>query len=191
MVHLLVVLALLIATGSCRSAQESAKEDPQKPPDEVTELVTFEVRSVAFEHDSLIPREYTCDGEDISPALTWSGVPDGAKSLALVCDDPDAPSGVWVHWVLCGIPPDRDSLPAAVPRENEVLGGILHGMTSFRRVGYGGPCPPEGKPHRYFFRLYALDAELELEAGRTKEELLAAMEGHVLAQGELMGRYGR
>ena len=191
MVHLVIALVLLIATTSCKSAQESAKEDPQKPAPEKTELVKLEVRSIAFEHDSLIPREYTCDGEDISPALTWSGVPDGVKSLALICDDPDAPSGVWVHWVLYGIPPDTESLPAAVPGENEVLGGMLHGTTSVGRAGYGGPCPPKGKPHRYFFKLYAMDAELELEPGRTKEELLAAMEGHVVARGELMGRYGR
>jgi len=191
MVHLVLALALVIATASCKSAQESANEEPRKSVPEETELASLKLQSAAFEHDSLIPVRYTCDGEDISPALSWSGVPDGTKSLALICDDPDAPSGVWVHWILYGIPPGTDSIAEAVPKQNEVLGGIMQGTTSFRRVGYGGPCPPKGKPHRYFFRLYALDAKLELEAGKTKEELLAAMEGHVVAQGELMGRYGR
>ncbi|MFQ5884955.1 MAG: YbhB/YbcL family Raf kinase inhibitor-like protein, partial [Thermoplasmata archaeon] len=106
-------------------------------------------------------------------------------------DDPDAPMGTWVHWVIFGIPPGMDSLPEAVPAEKEVLEGARQGITDFRRIGYGGPCPPKGAPHRYFFKLYALDTELTLDAGTTKKELLAAMEGHILARGQLMGKYKR
>ncbi len=192
MVHVMIALALVLAVSSCQKAQESSMEVPKKTePAGETQVQALELRSTAFEPDSVIPKKHTCDGENVSPALSWSGVPEGTKSLALICDDPDASVGTWVHWVLYGIPAGADSLPEALPKTDEVLEGAKQGMTSFRRVGYGGPCPPKGKPHRYFFKLYALDAELELEAGITKEELLKAMEGHILAQGELMGKYGK
>lgn len=147
--------------------------------------------SDAFEEGTPIPRQHTCDGADLSPALSWEGIPDGTRSLALICDDPDAPVGTWVHWVIYGLPADAVELPAGVPTDPELEGGVRQGVNDFGRYGYGGPCPPPGPPHRYFFRVYALDAELDLSAGASKQELLAAMEGDVLDEGVLMGTYQR
>ena len=148
------------------------------------------ITSTVFSEGSMIPQNYTCDGEDISPPLAWSGVPDGTKSLALICDDPDAPMGTWVHWVLFNIPAHIRELPAAIPPEKILQNGAKHGINDFRKFGYGGPCPPGGT-HRYYFKLYALDTEINLEAGITKAQLLKTMEGHILAEGQLMGRYSR
>jgi len=148
------------------------------------------ITSTAFTEGSMIPQDYTCDGEDISPPLIWSGVPDGTKSLALICDDPDAPMGTWVHWVLFNIPAHIMELPTKIPPEKIIQNGAKHGMNDFRKLGYGGPCPPGGT-HRYYFKLYALDTEINLEAGITKAQLLKTMEGHILAEGQLMGRYSR
>lgn len=150
----------------------------------------FEIRSPAFQQDGMIPSRYTCDGDDISPELTWSDVPEGTRSLALICDDPDAPMGTWVHWVIYNIPPDKRSLAEAFPKDKKIPDGTLQGITDFRRTGYGGPCPPGGT-HRYYFKLYALDTVLSLSAGKTKQELLDAMKGHQLAEAGLMGRYKR
>jgi len=148
------------------------------------------ITSTAFSEGSMIPQNYTCDGEDISPPLVWSGVPDGTKSLALICDDPDAPMGTWVHWVLFNIPPHIMELPANIPPEKIIQNGAKHGINDFRKFGYGGPCPPGGT-HRYYFKLYALDTEINVEAGINKAQLLQAMEGHILTEGQLMGRYSR
>jgi Raf kinase inhibitor-like YbhB/YbcL family protein len=148
------------------------------------------ITSTAFTEGSMIPQTYTCDGEDISPPLAWSGVPDGTKSLALICDDPDAPMGTWVHWVLFNIPAHIMELPANIPPEKIIQNGAKHGINDFRKFGYGGPCPPGGT-HRYFFKLYALDIEINGEAGITKAQLLKTMEGHILAEGQLMGKYSR
>ena len=148
------------------------------------------VTSSAFTEGDMIPRQYTCDGEDISPPLAWTGVPEGTKSLALICDDPDAPMGTWVHWVLFNIPPTTKELSPKVPSKEILENGARHGTNDFRRLDYGGPCPPGGT-HRYYFKLYALDTEISSAAGITKAQLLKAMEGHVLAEGQLMGRYKR
>jgi len=148
------------------------------------------ITSTAFTEGSMIPQNYTCDGEDISPPLAWSGVPDGTKSLALICDDPDAPMGTWVHWVLFNIPAHIMELPTKIPSEKIIQNGAKHGINDFRKFGYGGPCPPGGT-HRYYFKLYALDTEINVEAGITKAQLLKTMEGHILAEGQLMGRYKR
>ena len=148
------------------------------------------ITSSVFSEGGMIPKKYTCDAEDISPDLKWSGVPPGAKSLALICDDPDAPVGTWVHWVLFNIPADVTSLPAGLPADSALNNGARHGKNDFRKLGYGGPCPPGGT-HRYFFKLYALDTVLKLESGSTKAQLLAAMKGHILAEGQLMGKYKR
>ena len=153
--------------------------------------MTLELASPAFEDDETIPSKFTCDGGDISPPLEWSGVPEGTKSLALICDDPDAPMGTWVHWVLYGLPADTTLLPEGVPTDEAVENGALQGKNDFKRIGYGGPCPPPGKPHRYFFKLYAVDSELDLKPGATKKDLVRAMKGHVLAEGRLVGRYKR
>ena len=130
------------------------------------------------------------DEVDVSPALNWDGVPEGAKSLALIVDDPDAPGKTWVHWVLFNIPAGAGGLPAEIPAYAALESGARHGTNDFRRLGYGGPCPPGGT-HRYFFKLYALDTVINLESGITKAQLLEAMEGHILDQGQLMGKYKR
>jgi len=158
---------------------------------EVSEM-SIEVASPAFSEGSRIPRKYTCDGEDVSPALTWSGVPDGAKAIALISDDPDAPGGTWVHWVLYGLPPDTTKLPENVPTTETLASGARQGNNDFKRVGYGGPCPPQGRgAHRYFFKVYALDTEIGLGPRATKADLLREIDGHILAQGQLMGAYER
>jgi len=148
------------------------------------------ITSTVFTEGSMIPQDYTCDGEDISPPLAWSGVPDGTKSLALICDDPDAPMGTWAHWVLFNMPPSAEDLPASVPPKEALDNGAKHGINDFRKFGYGGPCPPGGT-HRYYFKLYALDTEINVETGITKAQLVKTMEGHILAEGQLMGRYSR
>ncbi|NIM20609.1 MAG: YbhB/YbcL family Raf kinase inhibitor-like protein [Candidatus Latescibacteria bacterium] len=150
----------------------------------------IKLESAAFEHGGMIPSKYTCDGADVSPPLVWSGLPEGTKSVALICDDPDAPMGTWVHWVIYNIPPDTTSLDEGIPSKENIELGARQGKNDFRKIGYGGPCPPGGT-HRYFFKLYALDTVLDLEPGATKRELLKSMEGHISAQGELMGRYKR
>ena len=149
------------------------------------------LESTAFKNGEDIPKKHTCDGEDISPALKWGEPPPGTKSLALIADDPDAPVGTWVHWVVHDLPPDARELREGTVKSEEVPGGGKQGLNDFRKVGYGGPCPPPGKPHRYFFKLYALDTMLDIGAGADKDTLLAAMEGHVLAEAELMGTYAR
>lgn len=150
----------------------------------------IKLTSTAFEQAGMIPPRYTCDGEDVSPALNWDSVPETAKSLALVCDDPDAPMGTFVHWVLYNLPGDVRELPEDVPAEASLPNGARQGTSDFGQTGYGGPCPPRGT-HRYFFRIYALDTPLDLAAGASRAELLEAMEGHILAQGQLMGKYQR
>jgi len=152
--------------------------------------MAIKVVSSAFQEGGMIPADYTCDGKDISPPLSWSGVPEQAVTLALICDDPDAPLGTWVHWVLYNLPASVRELPAGVPPDERLANGALQGRNDFRRLGYGGPCPPGGT-HRYYFKLCALDKALDLKPGATKKELLKAMEGHILAEGQLMGRYKR
>ncbi|MFQ5679268.1 MAG: YbhB/YbcL family Raf kinase inhibitor-like protein [Gemmatimonadota bacterium] len=151
----------------------------------------MELTSDAFADGGEIPVPHTCDGEDLSPALSWSGPPEGTTSLALIADDPDAPVGTWVHWVVYRIPPELRGLPEGVPADPELPDGTRQGRNDFRRVGYGGPCPPPGRRHRYFFKLYALDAHPDLAPGATKRDLLDAMEGHVLGRAQLVGTYGR
>jgi Raf kinase inhibitor-like YbhB/YbcL family protein len=142
----------------------------------------LKIKSSAFEHNGLIPRKYTCDGEDVNPPLTIEGIPEGTQSLVLIIDDPDAPMGTWDHWVVWNIPPMKEI------KENTVPG--VEGMNDFRRHSYGGPCPPGGT-HRYVFKIYALDAKFNLNANSRKKDLEKAMQGHVLAKGELVGRYSR
>jgi len=152
--------------------------------------MSLELKSPVFEEGGWIPEKYTCDGENVSPPLEWNGLPDGTASLALICDDPDAPMGTWVHWVVFNIPPETDGLPENVPPERELRQGGRQGINDFRKIGYGGPCPPGGT-HRYYFKLYALDCSIGLPAGIVKDHLVAAMEGHILEQAILMGRYSR
>jgi hypothetical protein len=150
----------------------------------------MDIKSAAFEEGDSIPKKYTCDEVDVSPQLSWSQPPEGTKSMVLICDDTDAPMGAWVHWVLYGLTPDTLEISEGIPDDKEVLGGAKHGVNDFRKYGYGGPCPLGGT-HRYFFKLYAVDKEVDLDPGATKDEVLDAIKGHVLAEGQLMGRYSR
>jgi len=150
----------------------------------------MELLSPSFKNGEFIPRKYTCDGNDVSPSLNWNKVPEGTKSFTLICDDPDCPGMTWVHWVIFNIPGDHRSLPEAIPRDRQLKDGTMQGMTDFRKPGYGGPCPPGGV-HRYFFKLYALDILLNLGAGITKSDAMKAMQGHIMDQCELMGKYKR
>jgi len=153
--------------------------------------MALSLSSIAFKGGERIPVKYTCEGQDVSPPLTWSEPPQGTQSLTLIVDDPDAPGGAFTHWVLFNIPPDSGELPEAVPTQAQLSSGALQGKNDFGRVGYGGPCPPPGRPHRYCFTLYALDRVLDLKAGVSKKQVLDAMQGHILAQGQLIGTYQR
>lgn len=150
----------------------------------------IKIWSTAFQDGGMIPTKYTCDDANVSPPLEWSGLPATTRSVALIADDPDAPAKTWVHWVAFDLPASRTQLPEAVRSSETIEGGGKQGSNDFRKIGYGGPCPPSGT-HRYFFKIYALDTETNLKPGATKDELLKAMEGHILEQGELMGKYQR
>ncbi len=152
----------------------------------------IQILSTAFAEGAPIPVQYTCDGDNISPPLRWGSIPKDSQSLALICEDPDAPSGVFAHWLIFNLPPLVSSLPEAMPvSETLEENGAVQGHNDFSETGYGGPCPPSGRPHRYFFRLFALDTLLPLAAGASKQELERAMHGHILATGHLMGTYQR
>jgi Raf kinase inhibitor-like YbhB/YbcL family protein len=146
--------------------------------------------SLAFSEGGMIPARYTCDDVNISPSLAWEGAPDNTKSFALIVDDPDAPAGIWVHWVLFNIPPHIHNLAENVLHDKVLPNGALQGMNDFRKIGFGGPCPPGGT-HRYYFKLYALNMELKLAPGISKRDLVNAMSGHILAEAQLMGKYKR
>lgn len=198
-----VACALICASG-CEPSNDvdAVSQDTAEPAtvagesvaDDASELI---VTSDALEAGKPIPVEFTGDGADLSPPLAWAGAPEGAKAFALICDDPDAPTPKpWVHWVIYGIPGEITELPAGIVKEStltqpENLKGAKQGKNGWGQVGYRGPAPPPGKPHRYYFTVYALDEALALEAELTKDALLAAMEGHVLAKGQLMATYQR
>ena len=152
---------------------------------------SFTLSSPAFPNNGRIPKKYTCDDGDRSPQLAWTGAPANAQSFALILDDPDAPSGTWTHWLLWNIPPNPATLPPAIPKLRVLVSGAHQGYNDFHRIGYGGPCPPSGPPHRYFFRLYALDAPLELPPGATRADLETAIHPHLLAQTQTLGTYQR
>lgn len=152
--------------------------------------MAMHLSSKAFKGGYAIPKEYTCDGDDISPPLEWTSVPDDAMTLALIADDPDAPNGTWVHWVLYNLPAHILEIPANLPPKDQLENGTIQGINDFKNIGYGGPCPPGGT-HRYVFKLYALDKELDLAAGATTRQLLQAMEGHILDRAQFMGTYSK
>jgi Raf kinase inhibitor-like YbhB/YbcL family protein len=176
------VLVALIA-ASCKGTQAPKHSTAEGAAD-----MGLTITSAAFKDGEAIPKKFSCDGQDLSPALLWSGVPAGTKSFALICDDPDAPMGTWVHWVAWGIPADATSLPEGAGKSAE---GIKQGMNSWPRAGYSGPCPPPGKPHRYYFKLFELDSDLELPQSANKAALETAMKGHILGQSQTMGTYQR
>ncbi len=181
--------------GPARPARPPAPgHAPDRPPKgETTMSATpaIPLTSPAFAQGSPIPVRHTCDGANLSPPLQWGPPPPGTQSLALICDDPDAPRGIWAHWVLYNLPPTTSALPEGVPAAPTISGGAAQGVNDSGGTGYSGPCPPPGPPHRYFFTLYALDATLALGPGARRADLLHAMEGHVLASGQLMGTYQR
>jgi hypothetical protein len=172
---------LLFALGCLASGAQEAAAQPVK-------LI---VTSPAFADGKPIPVKYTCQASDLSPPLQWNGAPAGAKSFALICDDPDAPAGTWVHWVIFNLPADAASLSENTAKSATLPNGAAQGLNSFGTIGYGGPCPPAGGAHRYFFKVYALDTVLSSIRRPDKEQLLAAMRGHILAEGQLMGTYRR
>ena len=176
--------AAVFGFSYCAAIKESAaaEHNPKR---------NMQLTSAAFKEGEPIAATYTCDGKNVSPPLKWSGAPAETKSLVLIADDPDAPVGTWVHWVLYDLPPTVSELSEDLPKGQYTPGGAKQGLNDFKHLGYGGPCPPPGKPHRYFFKLYALDAQLSINPGATKREVEKAMEKHVLAEGRLMGTYKR
>lgn len=198
-ITLILTLILLIIFSGCTAINPDRDGNIQidntrtdKNSDEEQEangMGNILINSEGFESGGTLPAEYTCSGEDISPPLTWEGIPAGTASIAVIMDDPDARG--FVHWVIFNIPASSSGLPAGITKSGSLEDGFLLGQNNFGETGYGGPCPPPGKPHRYYFRVYALDTVLELEAGATRAQLEAAMKGHILAQGEVMGLYGR
>ena len=153
--------------------------------------MSLTISSASFANGGTIAKKFTCDGEDVSPELSWSGAPAGTKSFALLSDDPDAPIGNWNHWTAWNLPPDSRGLPEGTNKTKRLPDGTQQGSNDFHKIGYNGPCPPPGKPHRYYFKLFALDTKLTLKDDAGKRELGAAMKGHILAQGEWIGQYGR
>ena len=174
---LILVVLILAAPFEVRGQQASSSR--------------IELKTTSFTPGGFIPKRFTCEAADISPALTWTGPPAGTESFAIIEDDPDAPSGTFVHWLVYDLPAAYRQLTEGLSRNEQMPGGGRQGTNDFSRTGYSGPCPPPGRPHRYFIRLYALDAKLNLRPAATRRELEAAMQGHILAQAELMGRYQR
>jgi Raf kinase inhibitor-like YbhB/YbcL family protein len=175
---ILYILILILTSTACTL-------DNRQEVQEIKLELEIRLISSAFTDGEMIPKKYTCDAENVSPPLSWSDIPEGTESLALIVDDPDAPAGTWVHWILYDIPADQNGLSEGVQ------GVGIEGTNNFGDIGYGGPCPPKGPAHRYFFKIYTLATTLELDAGESKENLERAMEGHILAQGQLMGQYQR
>ncbi|RPI90231.1 MAG: YbhB/YbcL family Raf kinase inhibitor-like protein [Chloroflexi bacterium] len=194
---LLTVTLLAMMMASCTSSATTSPESTAAPKStEISETLEMEatmslgLTSDAFMNGQSIPAKYSCAGKNISPALAWDESPAGTQSFALIMDDPDAPAGTWVHWVLFNIPAETRTLPEDLPitGKNVDPNAIYVGKNSWGDTGYGGPCPPSGT-HRYYFKLYALDTTISLLPGATKEQLLKEMEGHILAQAELMGTF--
>jgi Raf kinase inhibitor-like YbhB/YbcL family protein len=176
----------MIFLAACHAMAAGCEAGPQRGA-----TMKLELQSPDFAAGASIPKQFTCDAADISPAFTWNDPPTATQSFTLIADDPDAPVGTWVHWVLFDLPATARSLPQNVPKIEQLPDGARQGRNDFGKIGYGGPCPPPGKPHRYFFKFYALDKKLNLPTGATKKDVERAMQSHILAQGEWMGRYAR
>jgi Raf kinase inhibitor-like YbhB/YbcL family protein len=177
-----ILLMPVVSCGNLASGSAQGKDPAQS---------SFRIESAAFKERAFIPARFSCQGENVSPPLAWTDSPAGARSFALIVEDPDAPAGTWTHWAVFNLPAQARAMDENAPKQGELPNGGLQGMTSFGSVGYGGPCPPPGKAHRYFFRLYALDTVLNLKAGAAKAGVLAAMKGHILGEAQLMGRFKR
>lgn len=176
---------LLIVLSSCQGAKEQGSTK-----NGVKEM-EIKVTSKSFKEGEMIPAKFTCDGDDISPDIAWDKIPEGTKSFAIIADDPDAPHKTWVHWVIFNISPDKKELLEHMSSNESLLNGAKQGVNDFGKTGYNGPCPPPGNPHRYYFKVYALDSVLQLGPRAQKPDLVKAMEGHVIGHGELMGKYAR
>ena len=188
----LCALVLLLACAACRREQSGAQPAGNDNTDNSNgSSVTLSLTSTAFKEGEAIPVEHTCAGANTSPPLAWGAVPAGTKTIALILDDPDVPLGPFVHWVIYNLPATTTELPADVPTQADLTGGGRQGKNGMLKLGYSGPCPPPGPAHRYNFKLYALNTELTLPAGASKQDLLKAMYGHILGQGQLMGRFKR
>ena len=182
----LMSIALAVALGRpCLCAESTADQASAKTEQK------FEITSPAFQPGAPVPKQYSGDGKDISPPLRWAGAPAKTESFALICDDPDAPAGTWVHWVIYDIPAAARAFKEAVPRDKQLPNGSKQGANSSGKIGYNGPSPPAGKPHRYFFKLYALDKAAGLKPGATKQQVLDAIKGHTVGEAELVGTYKR
>ena len=168
----------------------ATQAQPSKPPTS-SRTMKLTLTTTAFQNGGAIPAKHTGDGADVSPSLSWADAPAGTKTFALICDDPDAPIGTWVHWVLWNLPASTTNLPEGVEKNHALPAGTQQGKNDFGNTSYGGPAPPRGKPHRYFFKLHALDTELDPEPGSKKKAVVKTMEGHVLAESEWMGTYQR
>jgi hypothetical protein len=188
---LLCPVALVLLAGCTRKKDVPGADGDNKVPTIAKGVKTVQLTSTAFKDGASIPQQYTGEGKNVSPPLKWTGAPDGTKSFALICDDPDAPGKTWTHWVLFNMPPERHELPEGVPADKGVLGSARQGVNDFKKIGYGGPMPPPGSPHRYYFKLYALDTTLDLPGGATKGQVVDALQGHSLGEGLLMGTYRR
>ena len=184
------VVGLMLLQVGCASPAPPAKRQLENVNLPQTAQPAMQVTSTAFKEGQSIPRQYTCDGVNISPPLEWNGVPKSAKTIAIIADDPDAPSGTWVHWVVYNLPAENIGLVENLPLTENLKAGGFQGKNDFQKIGYGGPCPPSGT-HRYFFKVYTLDSELPLKAGATKADIEKAMQGHIVAQTQLMGTYSR
>ena len=181
-VSFLIMVPILLFC-SCKNGEQADSTTGGKK-------MEIKISSSAFEDGGMIPAKYTCDGADVSPPLKWEAVPEGTQSIAIICDDPDAPMGTFVHWVLFNLPGQRRDLAEKFPDDETLANGTRQGISDFGRTGYGGPCPPSGT-HRYFFKIYALDTEIEMVSIADKADLLEAMEGHILGEGQLVGKYKR
>ena len=180
-------VVVLISSAFCFSAWPSGKPYAQ----EKGGTMSLQISSTAFSAGETMPKKFTCDGPDVSPQLKWNDPPANTQSIALIMDDPDAPVGTWVHWVLYDLPAATRELSEGVPKQEQLSSGARQGRNDFGTIGYNGPCPPPGKPHRYFFKLYSLDSKLDLKAGASKAELERTMKSHILGRAQLIGKYGR
>jgi Raf kinase inhibitor-like YbhB/YbcL family protein len=188
--RLIAILGVVSACVPARAAQAGAQ--PANPGEQQKGgSMAFTVSSPSFQNGGEIPKKFTCTDADVSPELQWSSAPSGTQSLALIADDPDAPAGTWTHWILFDLPAPTRSLPENVSKLDQLPNGGRQGRNDFRKIGYGGPCPPAGKPHRYLFKLYALDKKLDLKPGASRQEVEQAMQDHILGQAELMGKFQR
>jgi Raf kinase inhibitor-like YbhB/YbcL family protein len=185
-----IFFLLLVLFLSCQNKDSGTPQKEKNTNKEERKISEMKLTSSAFVEGGIIPFKYTCDGQNISPQLFWTGVPAGTVSIALLCDDPDAPVGDWVHWIIYNIPPYSGELKENIPEGKVLDSGIKQGINDFRKNGYGGPCPP-GDMHRYFFKLYALDIMLEPDPGMNKAMLLKAINAHILGEAQLMGKYKR